>query len=90
MTADIIHFTYSSFMYDEINCSAVISNIQPVSYILSLSIYRKRFVVKCIYYQRNELLRKMIKAVIIRTPRYCHRKTICPVICKYKKISTGF
>ena len=45
MAADIVNFTDSTLVDDEVDCPAVIFNIEPVADVKALAIYRKRLVV---------------------------------------------
>ena len=66
VTANIIDFTDATTMHYQIDGLAVILHIQPVTDIKALAIDGKRLVIETVRnHQRNQLLRKMIRPVIV-------------------------
>ena len=90
MAADIVGLAITGLPDDEVDSLAVILDIEPVSDILTLAIYRQRLVSKRIrYHQRDQLLRELVGAIIIRTAAYSDRKSVGPVICHHEQICRG-
>ena len=84
MTADVIHLAYPSLMDNEIYRLAVILNVEPISYVLALSVHGKRLVVKRVRdHKRNELFGEMIRSVVIRATADRHGQTEGAVIRKH-------
>ncbi len=89
MSADIINLACSVLMNNEVNGLAVISNIQPISYIKSLSIYRKRLIIRRICnHQRNHFFGKVVWSVVVGTTADSHRQIKCSVIRQNKQVGT--
>ena len=58
-------------MEDCIYCPCVVFHIQPIAHVLPLTINGKRFAVTDVVdEERNELLRELVRAVVVRT--VCH------------------
>ncbi len=65
-TADVVGFSNLAFVEDEVDCSCMILNVEPVSYILSLAVYRKRFpVADVVDKERDEFLWELVRAVVV-------------------------
>ncbi len=91
MATYIVNFTWFSLMQDEVNGLTVIGNVQPVAHILSLPIYRQLLIrQRSRNNERDQLLRKMIRAVIIGTARNRDRKPIRALIGENKQVRTRF
>ena len=61
MTANIVDLAHMSLVDDQVDGLTVILDIEPVSEIKSLDVYRQRLVVESIdNHERDQLLRKMI------------------------------
>ena len=62
----------------------MILNVEPVSYVLALSVNGKRLIVKRVRdHKRNELFRKMVRSVVIRATADRHGQTEGAVIRKH-------
>ena len=85
MATYIIDFSYPSTMNNSIDSLAMIFHIQPVSYILSVTIHRQGFSFQDILYnKRNQFFRKMIRTIIIGTTGNAYRHFISIEIRFYK------
>ena len=66
MTADIIGLEESALLLNHINSLGVILNIEPVSDVQSVAVYRKLLAMKCIVNnKRNQLLRELVWSLVI-------------------------
>ncbi|MNW59350.1 hypothetical protein D3C74_372620 [compost metagenome] len=77
MTAYIIHFTTYAFMQNKVNRSTVIIDMQPVTNIFAITVnWNLLFVQNFRDRQRNQLLREMVRAVIVRAAGNVHRQAV--------------
>ena len=87
VSADVVDFADTTLVDDQVNGTAVIFDVQPVTYIFTLTIYRKRFVIQRICdHQRDQLLREMIRTVVVGAAADGDRKTVGAVISENKQI----
>ncbi|MNN48156.1 hypothetical protein D3C81_1626190 [compost metagenome] len=87
MTAYIIHFTTYTFVQYEINRSTVIIDMQPVPNIFAIAVNRNLlFVQNFRNRQWNQLLREMVRAVIVRAPGNVHRQAVGFIISSNEQI----
>ena len=81
VSADVVHLADPSVPDDPIDRLAVILDIQPVAHIETLTVHRKRLVRQRIdNHQRNQLLRKMVRTVVVGAARDGHRQSVGAVI----------
>ena len=67
VTADVVHFANRSVMYDKVDRTAVILNVQPVANVFACALNGQRFVSERICdHKRNQLLWKVIRSVVVR------------------------
>ena len=91
VATDVVDLANASLMDDQIDSFTMILHIQPISDIPSFTVDRQRFVVQTIDdHQRDQLLREVIRTVVVGTARNCCRKSKRAVIGLYKKIRTCF
>ena len=77
-------------MENHVDSTGVILDIEPVAHVLTLTINGKRLAMADIVdKQRNQLLRELIRAVVIRAVRHDDRHTISIVISADKMIARG-
>ena len=89
VSADVVDLADLPVLKDHVDCLAVILNIQPVTDIQPLSVYRQRLVVQRMNnHKRDQLLRELIRSVIVGTAGDRHRQAVCPVICQHQQIGT--
>ena len=87
MAADIINLTDAASSKDQVDRLAVILHIKPVSDIETLAVYRERLIMQRIGdHQRDQLLRELIRTVVVGAAADRHRKAIGPMICKDKQV----
>ena len=90
MPADIVGFSNSSFVVNEVDRVCMIFNIQPVADIFTLAVNRDQPVVFYIVYrQRDQLFRKLERSVIVGTVGNHRWQPVGMVICPYEMIGTG-
>ena len=74
-------------MKDDVDGTGVILYIEPVAYILSLTINRQRLTMTdVIDEQRYQLLWELIRTIVIRAVGHYHRHTISIVISTHEVI----
>ncbi len=65
----------------------MILHIEPVADILALAVDRERLVIQCVdEHQRNELLRELIRSVVVGASGNGDRETECSVVCQDEQI----
>ena len=79
-SSDIVCLSHLTLMEDDVDGTGVIHYIQPVAHVLTLAIHRQWLAVADIVdEQRNELLRELIRTVVVRTVGYDSRHSVCVV-----------
>ena len=87
VSTNVVNLTNASLVDNQIDCTAVILNIQPVTNILSIAIYREFLTLKCIVDdQRNQFLRELVWSVIITAVCDVCRKLISIHIRFYQHV----
>src|SRR6056297_2456207 len=88
---NIVYPAVSSPMKNCINGSAMIINVNPVSYLHAVSIHRKFFFLNAIvYHKRNQFFRELVWAEIVAASAYVNRKSKSFIICSNDHVGTGF
>ena len=91
VTADIVDFPDAASAEDHIDRLAVVLDIEPVSDVQTLAVYGKRLVVQRVRdHQRDQLLRELIRAVVVGAAADGHRQPVSSVICEHQKICGRF
>lgn len=87
-TADVIGFCRLAVMENHVDSSRMIHYIQPVAYVFPLAVYRQRLTVTDVVdEQRNQLLRELIRPVVVRTVRHDGRHAVRVVECPHKVVT---
>ena len=74
VTTDVVDFTNTTLVDNQINGLAVIFHIQPVTDIKTFTVNRQRLICQCIgNHQRNQLLREVIRTIVIGATGNGHR-----------------
>jgi len=69
----------------------MILHIQPITYVLPLSIYRKRATLTDVVDEQwNQFFRKLIRPVVVRAVSHYGRHPVGVMIGPYKMITRGF
>ena len=77
VSSDIIGLEELSLLLDHVDALAVILDIKPVTDVLAVAVDRKILAMQCIVdHQRDELLRELIRAVVIAAVRDIGRELI--------------
>ena len=67
MAADIVGFPHCPFGHDLIQRTGMIFDIQPVTYLRAVAVYRQRLAIQRVQNgQRDQLLRDVVRAVVVR------------------------
>ena len=68
MPADVVDLSNAPVVNNQVNRLTVIFNIEPVAHVFTLAVDGQRFVVQAVGdYQRDQLLREVVRAVVIGT-----------------------
>ena len=87
MAADIILLTKAPFFKHHVDGLCVIHDIQPVTHVLAVPVYRQLLARQDIIDdERDELFRELVWSVVITAVRYHGREMICVNICLYHEI----
>ena len=87
VSADGVDLTVATVMKDGVHRFAVILNIKPVPDVHAVAVYREILVIKCVNeHERDELLGKLVRAVVIAASAHRNRKPECSVIGKGEQI----
>ena len=88
VTTDVVDFTNTTLVDNQINGLAVIFHIQPVTDVQAFTVNRERLVSQCISnHQRNQLLREMIRAIVIGATGNGHRQAVGTVVSQNQQVS---
>ena len=79
-TADVVSLGNLTLVENHIDGTGMIHYIQPVAHILTLTIYRQWLAMTDVVdEQRNQLLRELVWAVVVRAVSHDGRHTVCIV-----------
>lgn len=88
VATDVVDFTNTALVNNQINSLSVVFNIQPVTNVQTLAVNRQWLVSQSIgNHQRNQLLREVIRAIVIRATGNGHRETVGTVISQNQQVS---
>ena len=88
MAADIVNLADATVANDKVDGTAVVLHVQPVANVLAVTVDRQRLVVQHVRdHERNQLLREMIRAVVVRTARNRHRHAERAVVRLHEQVS---
>ena len=87
MSANVVSLTEVSLFLHHIDALRMIVDIQPVTHILAVAVHRKLLALQRIVdNQRDQLLRKLIRSVIVGTVRDVRRELVGINVCLYQHI----
>ena len=87
VSANVVNLAYFTFMDNQVDCFTMVGYVQPVSDILTVSVYRKLFVCQCAAdHKRNQLFREVIRAVVVGASGNGNRGTEGSVVSQYKQV----
>ena len=88
VSADVVTLAQFSFFLNHVDGLCVVIHIEPVTNVLTVAVYRKRFALQCIVDdQRDQFLRELIRAVVIATAGNVAREFVRIKICLGQHIS---
>ena len=91
VTADVVDFTNTTLVDNQINGLAVIFHIQPVTDVQTLAVNRQWLVSQSISnHQWNQLLREVIRTIVVRATRNGHRQAVGTVVSQNQQVSGCF
>ena len=89
VSADVVTLAQFSFFLNHVDCLCMVIYIEPVTNILTITIYRQRFALQCVVdYQRNQFLRELIRAIVVAATGNVAREFISIKICLGQHVST--
>ena len=89
--ADVVGFGYLAFMENEVDGACVVNYVEPVANVFALAINRKRLALADIVdEQRNQLLRELIRSVVVRAVGHDGRHAVCIVEGTHKVVARCF
>ena len=87
VSANVVNLSVASFTHHEVNSLAVVFHVEPVAYILSFSVNRELFSFQYVVDdKRNELLREVVRTIVVRATCYGDRHVISVMIGHYEKV----
>ena len=87
VAADVIDLAVFGVSDDQVDCLAVVFNVEPVTDIFSFTVDRERLISEGIcYHQRDQLLRKLVRAIVIRAAAQGDRQAIGSVISHHEQV----
>ena len=87
MSADIVNLADRPALENQVNGAAVVSHVEPVAHVDSLSVDRERLIMQGVdNHQRNELFWKMIRAIVITAPADRDGQSVSTIIGQSKQI----
>jgi hypothetical protein len=91
LSTDIVGFTWQSVLQDQIERFSVILDIKPVANIGTVPVNRQRLPFECVQnHQRNELLRELIRAIVIGAVGDDNWQTVRPMPCNRQMVGCRF
>ena len=91
VAADVVDLADAALLQDEVDGMAVVLHIEPVADVLAIAVDRQFLVGQRVDdHQRDELLREVVRAVVVRAARDCRRDLVGAVIRHDEQVSTGF
>ena len=88
---DIIGFRNLPVVEDDVNSPRVVFHVQPVANVLALAIHRQRLAVADVVDEQwYQLLRKLVRAVVVRAVRYDGRHAVRVVVRTHKVVARCF
>ena len=91
VAADVVDLADASLLQDEVDGTAVVLDIEPVADVLAVAVDRQLLVGQRVDdHQRDELLREVIRTVVVRAARDRRRDLVGAVIRHDQEVRTGF
>ena len=76
VAADIVDFARQTARENRVERAAMVVHIQPVANLHPVAVHRQRYSFHAVVnHERNELFRKLVRAIVIRAPRDVQRQS---------------
>ena len=90
VAADVVDLADTPLLQDQVDGMAVVLHIEPVADVLAVAVDRQLLIGQRVDdHQRDELLREVVRAVVVRAARDCRRDLVGAVVSHDEQISTG-
>ena len=90
VAADVVNLADTALLQDEVDGTAVILDIKPVADILAVAVDRQLLVGQRVdNHQWDELLREMVRTVVVRAARNRRRQLVRAVVSHDEQVSAG-
>lgn len=90
VTADVVDLANATLLQDQVDGMAVILDVEPVANILAVTVDRQLLVGQRVDdHQRDELLREVVRAVVVRAARDRRRDLVGAVVGHDEQVGTG-
>ena len=90
VAADVVDLADASLLQDQVDGMAVILDVEPVADVLAVAVDRQLLVGQRVDdHQRDELLREVVRAVVVRAARDRRRDLVGAMVGHDEQVSTG-
>ena len=90
-TTDVVHLSTAPGLEYPTEGTAMVSYIQPVAHVLAVAVHGQGVACQGVVYdQRNELFRKLVRAVIVRAVGRYRREPVGGNVCVHQVIRGSF
>ena len=91
VAADVVDLADAALLQDQVDGMAVVLDVEPVADVLAVAVDRQLLVGQRVDdHQRDELLREVIRAVVVRAARDRRRNLVGAMIRHDQEVRTGF
>ena len=90
VAADVVDLADASLLQDQVDGMAVVLDVEPVADVLAVAVDRQLLVGQRVDdHQRDELLREVVRAVVVRAARDRRRDLVGAMVGHDEQVSTG-
>ena len=90
VAADVVDLADAALLQDQVDSMAVVLDIKPVADVLAIAVDRQFLIGQRVDdHQRDELLREVVRAVVVRAARDCRRDLVGAVVGHDEQVGTG-
>ena len=90
VAADVVDLADAALLQDQVDGMAVVLDVEPVADVLAVAVDRQLLVGQRVDdHQRDELLREMVRAVVVRAARDRRRDLVGAMVGHDEQVSTG-
>jgi len=91
VAADVVDLADAALLQDQVDGMAVVLDVEPVADVLAVAVDRQLLVGQRVDdHQRDELLREVVRAVVVRAARDRRRDLVGAMVGHDEQVSTGF